>query len=173
MGSNAGSIMATIMTTHMPRNVAVAPAQDCPGMRIQAMDMVQPPGISMPGMSDMEPHQATVTAALATKTSAAMKINARSDASSLGGVFIVALPPEPVLVATQGRAVQPLVHVPEVIEPARVGGIRVIDLAILFDEGAHAGAIPSVGGRIRAHTLGDLRDHGVHVDDLVHGMRVA
>jgi hypothetical protein len=41
-------------------------------MRIQAMDIVQPPGMSMPGIAAMEPHQATVRAALTVKISAAI-----------------------------------------------------------------------------------------------------
>ena len=40
-------------------------------MRIRAMDMVQPPGIAMPGIDDMDPHQASVTAALPKNSSAA------------------------------------------------------------------------------------------------------
>jgi hypothetical protein len=47
-----GSIMAIIMVSHMRRNIAKEASQVWPGMRIHIMDMVQPPGISMP--SDME-----------------------------------------------------------------------------------------------------------------------
>ena len=54
----------------MPRNVAAAPGQLWPGIRIHAIDMVQPPGISMPGIADMDPHQKTVVLALAANTTA-------------------------------------------------------------------------------------------------------
>jgi hypothetical protein len=40
--------MATIITIHINMNDAAAPNQVCPGMRIHAMDIVQPPGICMP-----------------------------------------------------------------------------------------------------------------------------
>ena len=110
MGSSAGSIMATIITVHMPVNMPKWPSQLCPGMRIQVMDMAQPPGISMPGMDDMEPHQAMVTATQTMKISVAVARNARSEfQSSAGlsglGVFIITLPPESLLVAAQRRAV--------------------------------------------------------------------
>jgi len=55
----------------MPRNIAAAAAHDCPGMRIHAIDIVQPPGIGMPPIADMDAHQTIVVAALATKSSAA------------------------------------------------------------------------------------------------------
>jgi hypothetical protein len=42
-------------------NIAAASAHVCPGMRIHAIDMVQPPGIVMP--SAMDPHHQTVPAA--------------------------------------------------------------------------------------------------------------
>jgi hypothetical protein len=40
--------MATIITTHIPKNEAAAPSQVCPGILIHAIDMVQPPAIAMP-----------------------------------------------------------------------------------------------------------------------------
>ena len=47
--SNAdGSIMATIIVSHIRRNIAVEIAQDCPGIRIHIMDIVQPPGMCIP-----------------------------------------------------------------------------------------------------------------------------
>ena len=54
----------------MPMNVAAAPGHDWPGIRIHAIDIVQPPGISMPGIADMDPHQRTVVAALAANSTA-------------------------------------------------------------------------------------------------------
>jgi hypothetical protein len=71
MGANDGSIIATIMATHMPRKAAAAPSQVCPGIRIQAIDIVQPPGMGIPPWADMRAHQRTVTAEQAAKSSAA------------------------------------------------------------------------------------------------------
>src|SRR5258707_7810924 len=79
MGTRDGSIMATIITTHMPRNDAAAPGHVCPGIRIQAIDIVQPPGIGISPIADMEAHQAIVTAALAANRTAETPKNARSD----------------------------------------------------------------------------------------------
>src|SRR4029453_12531188 len=70
MGTRDGSIIATIMTTHMPRNDTAAPGHVCPGIRIHAIDIVQPPDIGIPPIADMDPHQTIVTAALAAKSSA-------------------------------------------------------------------------------------------------------
>ena len=96
-GNKTGIIIATIITVHMPRNVPAAVAHDWPGMRIQAMDIVQPPGISMPGIAAMEEHQATVTATLVPKASAAATMKVRSAFR----VFVMALPPDTGLVASQ------------------------------------------------------------------------
>jgi hypothetical protein len=60
----------------MPRNDAAAPGQVCPGIRIHAIDIVQPPGIGISPMADMDPHQTIVVAALAAKSSAETPINA-------------------------------------------------------------------------------------------------
>jgi hypothetical protein len=55
-----------IITTHIPRNDNAAPDQSCPGIHI--IDIVQPPGIGMPPMVDMETPQMIVTAVLAAKS---------------------------------------------------------------------------------------------------------
>jgi hypothetical protein len=68
MGSNDGSIIATIIPTHMPRNEGAAPNHVCPVIRIHATDIVQPPGI--PPISDMDAHHTIVPVALAAKSSA-------------------------------------------------------------------------------------------------------
>jgi hypothetical protein len=59
--------MAIIITTHMPRNDAAATGHVCPGIHV--MDIVQPPGIGIPPIADMDVHQTTVTAVLAAKSS--------------------------------------------------------------------------------------------------------
>jgi hypothetical protein len=53
----------------MPRNDAAAPDHVCPGIRIHAIDIVQPPGIGIALMADMDEVQRIVTAALAAKSS--------------------------------------------------------------------------------------------------------
>src|SRR4029453_17042254 len=58
------------MTTHMPRNDAAASSHVCPGIRIHAIDIVQPPGIGIPPVAAMDVPHAIVTAALAPKSSA-------------------------------------------------------------------------------------------------------
>jgi hypothetical protein len=61
----------------MPRNDAATPVHVCPGIRIHAIDIVQPPGIRIPPIADIEAHQTIVTAALAVKSRAAMPKKAR------------------------------------------------------------------------------------------------
>src|SRR5512142_1909200 len=77
-----GSIIAVIITDHMTRKDAAAPAHVRPGIRIHAIDIVQPPGMRMPPIADMDPPHTTVTAALAAKSSAEAARKARWDASS-------------------------------------------------------------------------------------------
>jgi hypothetical protein len=53
----------------MPSNEAAAPAHVCPGIRIHAIDIVQPPGISIPPTADLGAHQTIVDVALAANSS--------------------------------------------------------------------------------------------------------
>src|SRR5918996_1708852 len=76
MGTRDGSIIATIITIHMPRKDAAAPGHVCPGVRIHAIDIAQPPGIGISPIADMDSHQAIVSAALAAKSSAEMPMKA-------------------------------------------------------------------------------------------------
>jgi hypothetical protein len=66
----------------MPRNDAAAPGHVCPGIRIHAIDIVQPPGIGISPIADMDVHQTIVTAALAAKSSTDAPQNACSEARS-------------------------------------------------------------------------------------------
>src|SRR5512134_198346 len=70
------------MTAHMPRNDTAAPGHVCPGIRIHTIDMIQPPGIDIPPIADMDSHQAIVSAALAAKSSAETPKNACWEARS-------------------------------------------------------------------------------------------
>jgi len=54
----------------MRRNDAAAPGHVCLGIRIHAIDIVQPPGMGISSIGDMDAHQTIVTAALAAKSSA-------------------------------------------------------------------------------------------------------
>src|SRR5919198_5960138 len=83
MGTKHGSIIATIITTHIPRNDAAAPGHVCPGIRIHAIDIVQPPGIGIAPIADaMDADQTIVTVALAAKSSAETPKKARWEARS-------------------------------------------------------------------------------------------
>src|SRR3979409_1660078 len=145
MGTRDGSIIATIITTHMPRNDAAAPGHVCPGIRIHAIDIVQPPGIGISPIADIDAHQTIVTAALTAKSSAETAKNACSEAMrreispscscatttrdfrSALLVLIVAAPPDVRLVAPLGCGVEPLIHASEVVQSARIGAIGVVD----------------------------------------------
>src|SRR6185437_8028114 len=86
--------MATIITTHMPRNEIAAPAHVCPSISIQVIDIVQPPGIVIPPIDDMERPQTMVTAALAAKSSAEMPKKTRPPAcpaAMLRRIFLLPL----------------------------------------------------------------------------------
>ena len=47
IGTAEGSIMATIIVSHMSRKLVADAAQVWPGIRIHIMDIFQPPGISI------------------------------------------------------------------------------------------------------------------------------
>src|SRR5262249_20236712 len=94
-------------------------------------------------IAGMDAHRTVVSAALAAKSSAEMPRKARWESRSETGslhsvlvILVVAPPPDTGFVATLGRAVKPLVHPPQAIHSARVGGIGVIDDAFLENERA-------------------------------------
>jgi hypothetical protein len=66
----------------MPTNEAVAPAHVCPGSRIHAIDIVQPPGIGISPVADMELHHVVVTAVQTTNSIATIPKKARREAFS-------------------------------------------------------------------------------------------
>src|SRR5581483_5763737 len=184
MGTRDGSIIATIITVHMPRNEAAAPAHVCPHIRIHAIDIVQPPGIGFSPIADIDAHQTMVAPALTANSSAEQARKMRSEArpetmgreisrpsvaptaratwTSALVVLVMAAPPEARLVAPPGGAVAPLVHAPEAVEAARIGGIGVVDDAVLERERAHARPLASVGGHIGSGRGRDVRDGSVH-----------
>src|SRR5580692_12581525 len=171
----------------MPTNDTAAPTHVCPGIGIHAIDMVQPPGIGISPMADMEPHQTVVSVALTTKSSAEVPKNACCEVlskvmghyllfrnwlltmagrSSLA-VLVVSLPPETILVSPLRGTVEPWVHAPEAVEPSRIGGIRVVDHAVFEGERAHARSLANVRRRVRsAHSRERLRPIGRRARDL-------
>src|SRR5262245_15317085 len=168
MGTRAGSIIATIITTHMPRNEPAAPGHDWPGIRIHAIDIVQPPAIGISSMRDMDAHHKPVRAELAAKSSAerprnglswtagrwAMRgaLQPREVATSMGAsalaVLVMTTPPDVRLVAAPGGAIEPLIHAPETVQAPRIGRIGVVDDAVLEHESAEARPLACVGRRI-------------------------
>jgi len=66
----------------MPMNDAAAAGHVCPGIRIHIIDIVQPPGIGIPRIADMDPHQTIVSAALVAKSDAETPTKARWDVRS-------------------------------------------------------------------------------------------
>ena len=63
-------------------NDAAASGHVCPGIRIQVIDIVQPPGIGISGIADMDAHQTMVSAALVAKSEAEMPTKARREVRS-------------------------------------------------------------------------------------------
>src|SRR3954462_14863234 len=131
MGTSDGSIIATIITTHMPRNEAAAPAHVWPGIRIHAIDIVQPFGIGISPIADMDAHQRVVSITLPAKSSAETPKKAcrdtrceGMDACSALVVPVGAAPPAAPLVGPSGSASEPLIHAPQRVHSARIGGIR-------------------------------------------------
>ena len=65
-------------------------------------------------------------------------------------VLVVPPKPRPRLVPPFRCAVKPLVHPPERVEAARVGGVGVVDDAVVERERAHARRFAGVGGDVSA-----------------------
>src|SRR5258706_518159 len=169
----------------MPRNDAAAPGHVCPGMRIHAIDIVQPPGIGISPISpiaDIDVRQTIVTAALAAKSSPETPKKARSEARTETMRPEIARPEvasttsmtwlsacrtcrggatrRPSRCAPWGT-VEPLVHAPEAVQSARIGGIGVVDDAVLEYERAHARLLAHKRGRVRSGHRRDLGDRPV------------
>src|SRR4029453_9720014 len=160
MGTRDGSIIAIIITTQRPRKDAAASGHVFPGIRIHVIDIVQPPGIGISPIAAMDAHQTIVSAVLVAKRSAAAPRNASREISrpavaprqprrrSALAVLIVTPPPDARLVAPPGGAGEPLVHAPEAVHSARIGGIGVVDDAALERERAQAWPLARVRGLV-------------------------
>src|SRR6185436_8355981 len=77
-------------------------------------------------------------------------------------VLVVAAPPYVRLVAPSGRAIEPLVHRPQAVEPARVRGIGVIDDAVLERECARTRPFARVRGNVGSGRSRHLRNGPLH-----------
>src|ERR1700733_7097288 len=65
-------------------------------------------------------------------------------------VLVVTAPPDAGLVAPIRSAVKPVVHAKEWVHAARVGGISVVDGAVIECERAHARSVAVIGGHVNA-----------------------
>src|SRR5436853_7609121 len=65
-------------------------------------------------------------------------------------------PPAARLVAPPGCAVEPLVHAPEAVQSARIGGIGMVDDAVLERERAHARPLAMVRGHVGSRHCREL-----------------
>src|ERR1700730_7406968 len=92
----------------MPRNDAAAPGHVCPGIRIHAIDIVQPPGIGISPIDDIDAHQWIVTAELAAKSSAETPTKARREARSV--TMLREISRSPVAQTTSMTRLQPLAY---------------------------------------------------------------
>src|SRR5215468_7207142 len=63
-------------------------------------------------------------------------------------VLVVTTPPCARFVAPFRRAVEPLVHAPKAVQSAPIGGVGVVDDAVLERERAHAGPLARVRGHV-------------------------
>src|SRR5215207_2971400 len=104
-----GSIIATIITVHIARNDAAAPDHVWPGIRIHAIDIVQPPGISINPVAVIELHHSMVSPALAATSSVEMPMKQAWDPlRSALGVIVMMAPPDALLVPPLRCTVEPL-----------------------------------------------------------------
>jgi hypothetical protein len=65
------------MISHIPRNDAVAQGHVCPGIRIHSIDIVQPPGMGISLIADIDVHRRTAAAVLTVKSRARTAKKAR------------------------------------------------------------------------------------------------
>src|SRR5438093_3169639 len=89
-------------------------------------------------------------------------------------VLVMTAPPYAGLVAPQRRSVEPLIHAPEPVEPARIRRVRVVDGAVLEDERAHPGRFAQERRDVRPDGVSEFRDWtiGIEARPLVDGREV-
>src|SRR5688572_23924799 len=72
-------------------------------------------------------------------------------------VLVVVAPPDALLVASLGCAIEPLIHAPKIVQPTGIGGVGMVDDAVLQHKGAHAWPFARVGGQVCPAHRGALR----------------
>src|SRR5260221_1003076 len=127
MGTKDGSIIATIIMIHIPRNDAAAAGHVCPGLRIHAIVIAQPPGIGIAPIADMDAHQTIVTAAPTAKSNAETPRSACREARSALVILIMSVPPQARLAAPLGGPVEALIHPPDAVQSTLICGIGVVE----------------------------------------------
>src|SRR5689334_16839609 len=137
--------MATIMTPHIEMNIAAAAGHACPGMRIHIIDIVHPPGISIPPDISAQNHAvaATLTAKAATdqvyRRNSSRVSGARCTASSIraGSVLVEIvmlhprLRPRSFLIPPLREEIEKVICRIDHLDPAGVGGVGVIDRTVV------------------------------------------
>jgi len=73
-------------------------------------------------------------------------------------VFVMAAKPDARLIPPFGRPVEPLVHAPETVQSTCIGGIGVVNDAVLEHKRAHARPLAGVRGNIAS-------SHGCNLGD--------
>src|ERR1700722_11680542 len=71
-------------------------------------------------------------------------------------VLVMAAEPRPRFIASLRRSVQPLVHAPQTVQSARIGGIAMVEGAVLQHERAETRPVARVGGGIGSACGGEL-----------------
>src|ERR1700739_1654599 len=135
----------------MPMKEAAVPGHVAPGIRIHAIDISQPPGIGTAPIADIDSDHAAVRTAHEAKSSAevpkkvccearfgVMVCSLLSRIASLRlahdsplAVLVVAFPPCAGLVTSLWGPIKPLVHSPDRVDSACIGGIGVVDHPVL------------------------------------------
>ena len=73
-------------------------------------------------------------------------------------ILVVTAPPGTLLIPASRSAVEPLVHAPKAVQSAGIGGIGVVDDAVVGHERAHPWPFAGVGARIRSAGSGELNN---------------
>src|SRR2546428_37819 len=73
-------------------------------------------------------------------------------------VLVAAAEPRPGLIPSLRRPVEPLVHAPEGVHTAGVGGVGVVDDAVSERERAHPRCLTCIGRRVSSDHGGEIGD---------------
>src|SRR5258708_4224300 len=136
-GAAPGSIIAAIIGTHRATKNANEPS-----------------GVAMPMSIPLICRTATTQ-----HTAASPSVAVRAVAVAAVLVLVMTAPPNAgLVVAALGGAVEPLVHAPKTVQSARIGGIGVVDNAVIEHERAHARPLARVSGHVGPAGRSNLGD---------------